>query len=104
MSNNLSIKEHEVINDMLLVSFSDGSESVISLKKLRDRCPCASCAGETDALGNLYKGPPQKLTEKSYQVNGLQSVGYYGIRPFWKDGHNTGIFTIELLKELSENA
>ena len=36
MSNNLSINEHEVINDMLLVSFSDGSESVISLKKLRD--------------------------------------------------------------------
>lgn len=102
MSNNLSIKEHEVINDMLLVSFSDGSESVVSLKLLRDRCPCASCAGETDALGNIYKSQPQQLTEKSYVLSGLQPVGYYGIRPFWSDSHNTGIFTIELLKELSE--
>ena len=102
MSNNLSIKEHEVINDMLLVSFSDGSESVVPLKLLRDRCPCASCAGETDALGNIYKSQPQKLTEKSYVLSGLQPVGYYGIRPFWSDSHNTGIFTIELLKELSE--
>ena len=102
MSNNLSIKEHEVINDMLLVSFSDGSESVVSLKLLRDRCPCASCAGETDALGNIYNSQPQQLTEKSYVLSGLQPVGYYGIRPFWSDSHNTGIFTIELLKELSE--
>ncbi|MEC7872512.1 MAG: DUF971 domain-containing protein [Candidatus Neomarinimicrobiota bacterium] len=102
MSNNLSIKEHEVINDMLLVSFSDGSESVVSLKLLRDRCPCASCAGETDALGNIYKSQAQQLTEQSYILSGLQPVGYYGIRPFWSDSHNTGIFTIELLKELSE--
>jgi DUF971 family protein len=102
MSNNLSIKEHEVINDMLLVSFSDGSESVVSLKLLRDRCPCASCAGETDALGNVYKSQSQQLTEQSYVLSGLQPVGYYGIRPFWSDSHNTGIFTIELLKELSE--
>ncbi|MEC9006924.1 MAG: gamma-butyrobetaine hydroxylase-like domain-containing protein [Candidatus Neomarinimicrobiota bacterium] len=35
-------------------------------------------------------------------LSGLQPVGYYGIRPFWSDSHNTGIFTIELLKELSE--
>ena len=102
MSNNLSIKEHEVINDMLLVSFSDGSESVVSLKLLRDRCPCASCAGETDALGNVYKSQPLQLTEQSYILSGLQPVGYYGVRPFWSDSHNTGIFTIELLKELSE--
>ena len=55
MSNDLSIKEYEIINDLLLVSFTDQTEAVISLKKLRTMCPCASCAGETDALGNLYK-------------------------------------------------
>ena len=61
MSNDLSIKEYEIINDLLLVSFTDQSEAVISLKKLRTMCPCVSCAGETDALGNLYKDTPQKL-------------------------------------------
>jgi len=53
-------------------------------------------------LGNLYKGPEQKLIESSYQISGIQPVGYYGLRPFWKDGHNTGIITGELLKELSD--
>ena len=101
MSKNLSIKAHEIVNELLLISLSDGSECIVALKLLREKCPCASCVGETDALGNLYKGPVKKLTENSILLSGVQPVGYYGVRPFWKDGHNTGIFTINLLKELS---
>jgi len=41
------------------------------------------------------------LNDNSFIITGLQPVGYYGIRPFWKDGHTTGIFTIQLLKQLS---
>ena len=102
MSGELAIKNFEIVNDLLLVSFSDQSETMVPLQVLRERCPCASCEGETDALGNLYKGPEQKLTALSYQVSGIQPVGYYGIRPFWKDGHNTGIYTGEKLKALSQ--
>ena len=102
MRKETEIDNYEIVNDFLLVSFSDGNESIVSLKLLRKKCPCANCAGETDALGNLYKGPEQKLIESSYQISGIQPVGYYGLRPFWKDGHNTGIITGELLKELSD--
>ena len=102
MSNNLSIKEFETMNDFILVSFSDETESIIPLEILRKKCPCADCSGEVDALGNLYKGPTKKLNDSSFQINGIQPAGYYGRRPFWNDGHSTGIFTIELLKELSE--
>ena len=102
MSGELAIKNFEIVNDLLLVSFSDQSETMVPLQVLRERCPCASCEGETDALGNLYKGPEQKLTALSFQVSGIQPVGYYGIRPFWKDGHNTGIYTGEKLKALSQ--
>ena len=101
MSDNISIENYEVVNNLLLVTFTDRTEAVINLEKLRQSCPCASCEGEKDALGNIYKGPEQKLNETSFLVSGLQPVGYYGLRPFWKDGHNTGIFTIKLLKELS---
>ena len=86
----------------MLVLFSDQSESMVSLQLLREKCPCAGCEGETDALGNLYKGPEQKLNASSFAISGIQPVGYYGLRPFWKDGHNTGIFTGEKLKELSQ--
>ena len=101
MSGSLSIENYEIVNDHLLVSFSDTSESMVSLKSLREQCPCASCMGETDALGNLYKGPDPVFNASSYQINGVQPVGYYGLRPFWKDGHNTGIYTGDLLKKLS---
>ena len=102
MSNNISIENYEVVNNLLLVTFTDSTEAVIKLKKLRQRCPCASCEGEKDALGNLYKGPEQKLNENSFLVSGVQPVGYYGLRPFWNDGHSTGIFTVKILKLLSD--
>ena len=102
MTDGLGIKYYEIVNDLLIVSFSDGTEAMVSLDLLRQRCPCAACEGETDALGNLYKGPEQTLNPSSFQISGLQPVGYYGLRPFWKDGHTTGIFTGALLKKLSK--
>ena len=70
------------------------------IKSIRDNCPCASCAGEKDVFGNVYKGPPQIKTEDSYIISGIQPVGYYALRPFWADGHSTGIFSFEFLFHL----
>ena len=97
-----NIKDFDLLNDLLLVNFSDGSEAVIPLMRLRDRCPCAGCEGETDALGNLYKPKPQPKTESSYELKQVLLVGYYGLKPLWADNHTTGIFPIDLLIELSE--
>ena len=102
MTGDISIKNFEVVNELLLIIFSDDSEAILELKHMRQKCPCASCEGEKDALGNIYKGPEPILNESSFIVSGIQPVGYYGLRPFWKDGHNTGIFTSELLKKLSD--
>ena len=102
MTGDISIKNFEVVNELLLIIFSDDSEAIVKLKNMRQKCPCASCEGEKDALGNIYKGPVQKLNENSFLVSGVQPVGYYGLRPFWKDGHNKGIFTTIILKQLSD--
>ena len=102
MSDNISIENYEVVNNLLLVTFTDRTEAVINLEKLRQSCPCASCEGEKDALGNIYKGPKQQLNEKSFLISGVQPVGYYGLRPFWIDGHNTGIYTTKILKQISD--
>ena len=53
-------------------------------------------------VGNIYKGPAEQLNEESYKLSGLQPIGYYAVRPFWRDGHNAGIFTFELLKKLGD--
>ena len=66
MSDDISIENYEVVNNLLLLSFNDNTEAVINLKELRQRCPCASCEGEKEALGNVYKSTEQKLKENSF--------------------------------------
>ena len=96
----LQLSHHEILNDLLLHQWNDESENAVPLKGLRDNCPCATCAGEKDIFGNVYKGPPQKVKKESYLISGIQPVGYYAIRPFWKDGHSSGIYSFEFLKNL----
>jgi len=85
----------------LAIKWDDGSESFISLEKLRRHCPCAGCKGEMDILGNLYKNPEQKLTAAAFQLVRIGSVGGYAMQPVWADGHATGIFSFEYLKQLA---
>ena len=98
--NNIEITKTEINNELLAIKWSDNNETLIKLYDLRDNCPCASCVGEKDVLGNLYKGTPQKLNKNSYRIISIKSVGRYGIRPIWADGHSTGIFTYEFLLNL----
>lgn len=90
----------QAIGTELAIRWDDGSESFIPLLTLRRHCPCASCAGEKDILGNLYKGPDRPLTPKSSEIVRLEPVGSYAIQPVWADGHNTGLFTYEYLRRL----
>ena len=100
----LQIAHTELVNEFLLIKWSNEAESIISSKTLRDNCPCASCAGETDVFGNIYKGPPKMKTETSYKLTQIETIGYYGLRPHWGDRHDTGIFTFKLLKALGEDS
>jgi DUF971 family protein len=100
MEKEIKIDHYEWVNDVLLVRLSDGSEGMIPLKELRDRCPCANCEGEQDVFGNVYKGKARPKTEASYQLIVIQPVGYYGLKPRWRDGHGNGIYTAELLKSI----
>ena len=97
------LTHYEVLNDLLLLQWDDNNEDALSLIKMRDNCPCATCAGETDVFGNVYKGKPLSLNKTSYKIAGIQPVGYYAIRPFWEDNHNTGIYSYEFLKKLCQD-
>jgi DUF971 family protein len=89
------------IGSELAIKWPDGGESFIPLDKLRRCCPCAGCKGETDILGNVYKNPEQKLSLPALQLIRVVSVGGYAIQPVWADGHATGIFSFEYLKQVA---
>ena len=81
----------------LAFTWPDGSECVLTLKLLRDECPCAGCKGET-ILGKKFE--PLALptfTPGMYELAGAEPVGKYAVQLFWKDGHNTGIYSWEYL-------
>jgi DUF971 family protein len=89
------------IGNELAVKWDDGSESFIPLEQLRRSCPCAGCKGETDILGNLHKGPEQKLTPQAFVLTRIIRVGGYAIQPVWADGHATGLYPFPLLRQLA---
>lgn len=91
----------QTIGTDLAIKWDDGKESFIPLEQLRRACPCAGCKGEVDALGQLHKGPEQKLTPASFQLVRLAPVGGYAIQPSWADGHNSGLYSFEYLRKLA---
>jgi len=70
----------QVIGEELAIKWDDGGESFVRLAKLRKACPCAGCKGETDVMGNVYKG-----------------------KPVWEDGHSTGLFAFDYLRAVADS-
>ena len=85
------------------LKFSDGYEFNITSKELRDNCPCASCKGEEVLLHKYEPLNRKPVTSSGYELERAVPVGNYAIQLFWKDGHDTGIYTWEHLKKISIN-
>ncbi len=96
-------KRIEVVGGELAVVWSDGTESYLPLTFLRRRCPCAVCLGEQDLVGQVHGGGAAQPSDKSFALAGYEFVGGYAIRPRWQDGHDTGIFSFDYLRELAAN-
>ncbi len=85
------------------VKWDNETVSKISLKYLRDECPCAGCKGETILL-HTYRPPrPSKVTPEMYQIKAIQPVGEYAVQIVWKDGHDSGIYTWDYLIKLEHD-
>jgi DUF971 family protein len=88
---------------MLTLRWGDGHESPMPLPYLRSKCPCASCRHyrEQAASGGLGLSvlPPQ-IANASSVIQDIQAVGRYGMQPVWQDGHSTGIYTFDYLREI----
>ncbi|TAM79149.1 MAG: DUF971 domain-containing protein [Acidobacteria bacterium] len=83
----------------LVIEWADGHQSAFSYQYLRDRCPCATCldsntrAPQRPGLLPMFGSGPLK-PEKA------ELVGRYALQIFWNDGHSTGIYTFDYLRDL----
>jgi len=86
---------------VLSSTWSDGFESSILLRDLRDVCPCAHCTGE-EILGQKVFAGMKTFAPGMNELVKLAPVGNYGVKAAWKDGHDTGIYTWEMLRNVFE--
>jgi DUF971 family protein len=83
----------------LRIDWSDGHVSEYSLTWLRDHCPCASCRGVHEEKPSPLPSP-FPIYKPALKLEDVQPVGAYAIQLRWSDGHSTGIYSFDYLREI----
>lgn len=94
----------QLIGTMVAIKWNDGSEDFYAMDKLRALSPSAETQGERDLLGNAISPDQLGRDFSGVSVTGWNPVGGYGIQFHFSDGHKTGIYTFEYLKDIAPNA
>jgi DUF971 family protein len=86
------------------IMWSDGAEGVATPRLLRDACPCASCREKrTEPSGPAGASLLQVLSPEEIApltITGMSPVGQYAYKIAFSDGHDSGIYTLEYLREI----
>lgn len=82
---------------LLQVAFEDGVVFDLPCEYLRVFSPSAEVRGHSGGEGKLVAGKADVNIER------IESVGNYAVRLCFDDGHNTGLYTWQLLRELGED-
>jgi DUF971 family protein len=78
----------------LRLTWSDGHCSEYPYDYLRGYCPCAMCQGHA-ALEIKFQPPRVPVT-----IDTLEPVGNYGLSIVFSDGHGTGIYRFDFLRQI----
>lgn len=76
------------------ITWQDGHRGLYRNRYLRDNCPCAECRE-----GKPRRRLPVVGGDDLYALQ-MGVVGRYAISIQWSDGHDSGIYSYETLREL----
>lgn len=85
----------------LKIEWSDGVTHTLPWQILRDNCPCASCRMKRAEPPPLFPVLKPEETAPLF-VTGMRPLGNYAYHIDFSDGHNTGIYSLDLMRELGE--
>jgi DUF971 family protein len=96
----------------LQLSWSDGLICRVNSRELRLNCPCATCQ---ELRGEMIHEKPlsgrrsslqviQHTVEEETRLQNIWAVGNYALGIRWGDKHDSGIYSFDLLRALSENS
>lgn len=84
----------------IVFTWSDGLEAELDPRTLRLSCTCARCISESTGQPLL---DPATVPD-DVRLTAIEPIGNYAYRCQFSDGHNTGLYTLELLRGLCERA
>jgi DUF971 family protein len=94
-----TIEPTQIIEDSdseLSISWADGIETKYVASNLRRSCPCASCVNEWTGERMLKA----ESISDDLTFSNLSLVGRYALNFVFSDGHDTGIFSFNYLREM----
>lgn len=91
--------------DALVIEWDDGVRHRLPWALLRRRCPCATCRTEREKPPQPASLLPVIRPEEAAPVRptSMQPMGSYAYHIAFSDGHTSGIFTLDYLRELGED-
>ena len=80
----------------LAIDFDDGQAGTIPYVRLRTQSPSAEVRGHGGG-----PPPPQPPVPEDIEVIRAEPVGRYAVRIVFSDGHDSGLYTWDLLRHLT---
>ena len=82
---------------VLEVAWADGQVDRFPYRFLRAECPCASCRDEWTGE-RIFR---EESIQSGLKLEGMEPIGTYAVQIAWSDGHSSGLYTWEALRQLS---
>jgi DUF971 family protein len=93
--------EVDLKKSQVRITWADQVTTRYPFEYLRKICPCATCEEErnnADPLRVLSPGMVS-ISTRLEPEHPAEMVGNYAMQFFWDDGHRTGIYTFEFLRQ-----
>jgi prepilin-type processing-associated H-X9-DG protein len=102
-----AVKIHVSTGAGVDVSWADGHNSHYDFAYLRDECPCATCNDERARKQEFASAGPASsaaavlpMFKPKPTARSANAVGNYAINIAFSDGHATGIYSYDHLREI----
>lgn len=97
------VKVHVTTGQGVEVTWADGHTSRYEFPYLRDNCPCALCRDEREKKEKI-KAPASSAVLPMFKprvtAKRAQAIGSYAVQIEFSDGHASGIYSFEHLREI----
>jgi DUF971 family protein len=107
-ANPKSVKVNKTTGTGVDIEWDDGHRTHFTFQWLRDACPCATCTEERNnenrKPGEAAKQAPSILPmyKEPVRPNQVTPVGRYALNIEWNDGHASGIYSWDYLREVCQ--